>query len=60
MPDLTDESTHDTIYPGWTTSTTRPVLLCPESAQLVFGSTEQPWPESLSSPDPSGLYILYL
>ena len=60
MPDLTDESRHDTIYPGWTTSTTRPMLLCPESAQLVFGTIAQPWPESLSSPDPLAQSILYL
>ena len=60
MPDLSSASSHDTIYPGWTTSTTRPALVRPESDQLVFGNPDLQWAASLSIPDPAVFYRLSL
>lgn len=60
MPDLITEYQNIASYPGWTVTFTPPEHLRLCEATLVFGETEQEWPESISSPDPLAQSILYL
>ena len=60
MPDLVNEYSKITNYPGWTVTFTPPDHLILQEATLVFGEPEQQWPETITSPDPLAQSILYL